>query len=81
MAETSLSNASAEQDPIEATLVFHEQADGRKVARLPGGKVVLVDLNQMDRVRDGDAWFVKLRHLEEHRDTLARVARGMEPIP
>jgi uncharacterized LabA/DUF88 family protein len=54
-------------DPPDATLVFHEQADGRKVARLPGGKVVLVDLNQVDRVRDGDAWFVRLRH----RDTFA----------
>jgi uncharacterized LabA/DUF88 family protein len=55
------------QDPPDATLVFREQIDGRKVARLPGGKVVLVDLNQADRVRDGEAWFVRLRH----RDTFA----------
>jgi uncharacterized LabA/DUF88 family protein len=64
---TSPPNPPAEQDPIEATLVFHEQADGRKVSRLPGGKVVLVELSQMDRVRDGEPWFVKLRH----RDTFA----------
>lgn len=51
-------------DPLDATLVFHEQADGRKVSRLPGGKVVLIDLAQMDRVRDGEAWFVRLRHKE-----------------
>jgi hypothetical protein len=51
-------------DPSDATLVFREQTDGRKVARLPGGKVVLVDLNQVDRVRDGEAWFVRLRHRE-----------------
>lgn len=54
----------AEQDPIDATLIFHEQADGRKVARLPGGKVVLIDLKSADRVRDGEAWFVRLRHNE-----------------
>lgn len=53
--------APAEQDPLEATLVFHEQADGRKIARLPGGKVLLVDL---------------IFYLEEHRDTLARADRG-----
>lgn len=45
--------------------MFHEQTDGRKVARLPGGKVVLVDLQQqVDRVREGEAWFVRLRHRE-----------------
>lgn len=75
---TPMPAASAEQDPLEATLVFHEQADGRKVARLPGGKVVLVDLNQMDRVRDGDAWFVKLRHRETFAiaDPVERVTRA-----
>jgi uncharacterized LabA/DUF88 family protein len=51
-------------EPQDATLVFHEQADGRKVARLPGGKVVLVDLKNVDRVGDGEAWYVKLRHRE-----------------
>lgn len=56
--------AATPHDPPDATLVFHEQADGRKVARLSGGKVVLVDLNQIDRVRDGEAWFVRLRHRE-----------------
>lgn len=53
-----------EQDPAEATLVFREQADGRKVARLPGGKVVLIDLAVLDKVKDGEAWFVRLRHRE-----------------
>jgi uncharacterized LabA/DUF88 family protein len=51
-------------DPPDATLIFHEQADGRKVARLPGGKVVLIDLNELDLVRDGEPWYVKLRHKE-----------------
>lgn len=54
----------SDQDPSEATLVFHEQADGRKVGRLPGGKVVLIDLKVVDRVSDGEAWFVRLRHKE-----------------
>ena len=67
--------AAAEQDPLDATLVFHEQADGRKVSRLPGGKVVLVDLTQADRVREGDAWYVKLRH----RDTFA-IADPVEKV-
>lgn len=53
-----------DDDPQDATLVFHEQADGRKVSRLPGGKVVLVDFSAMDRVGDGEAWYVKLRHRE-----------------
>lgn len=56
--------ADTERDPPDATLVFHEQADGRKVARLPGGKVVLIDFAALDRVGDGEAWFVKLRHRE-----------------
>lgn len=51
-------------DPLDATLVFHEQSDGRKIGRLPGGKVVLVDQNHVARVRDGEAWFVRLRHRE-----------------
>jgi uncharacterized LabA/DUF88 family protein len=75
MANHSVASSSDEQDPLEATLVFHEQADGRKVARLPGGKIVLVDLRQIERVRDGDAWFVKLRH----RDTFA-IADPVEKV-
>ena len=67
--------AANENDPLEATLVFHEQADGRKVARLPGGKVVLLNLNSLDRVRDGEAWFVKL----SHRDTFS-VADPVERV-
>src|SRR5260221_11405497 len=46
------------------SLTFHEQADGRKVARLPGGKVVLLDIHQVDRVADGERWHVRLRHKE-----------------
>lgn len=53
-----------EDEPIEATLVFREQADGRKVARLPGGKVVLVALADLERVKDGERWHVRLRHRE-----------------
>src|SRR5918996_1641336 len=56
--------SSAASDPLEAELIFHEQADGRKVSRLPGGKGGLIDLAQIDRVKDGEAWFVKLRHRE-----------------
>lgn len=63
MADPTLPGAS-DQDPADATLVFHEQADGRKVSRLPGGKVVLIDVQALDRVRDGEAWYVKLRHKE-----------------
>jgi hypothetical protein len=55
----------AETDPLDATLIFHEQADGRNVARLPGGKVVLIDLAQTDRVKEGEAWLVRLRHKGE----------------
>jgi hypothetical protein len=36
--------SAAGDEPDEAVLTFHEQADGRKVARRPGGKVVLVDM-------------------------------------
>ena len=53
-----------DDEPVEAVLTFHEQADGRKVARLPGGKVVLLDLHQMHRVADGERWSVRLRHKE-----------------
>ena len=53
-----------DDEPMEATLVFREQADGRKVARLPGGKVVLVRREDIDRVRDGESWNVKLLHRE-----------------
>jgi uncharacterized LabA/DUF88 family protein len=67
--------ATTDRDPADATLIFHEQADGRKVSRLPGGKIVLVDLATADRVRDGDAWFVRLRH----RDTFA-IADPVEKV-
>lgn len=70
--------AVAPDDPADATLVFHEQADGRKVSRLPGGKVVLIDLKQLDRVGDGEAWFVRLRHRETFAiaDPVERVTRA-----
>lgn len=56
-----------DDEPLEADLVFREQADGRKVARLPGGKVVLLDINQLDAIADGEKWHVRLRH----KDTFA----------
>lgn len=52
----------ATEEPPDATLIFHEQSDGRKVGRLPGGKVVLIDLKSLERVGDGEVWYVKLRH-------------------
>ncbi len=44
----------------EAELVFREQADGRKVSRLPNGKIVLIELQELDRVKDGERWKVEL---------------------
>lgn len=67
MAESPQPTSHSPDAPSDATLVFHEQADRRKAARLHGGKVVLVDHAQMDRVKDGEAWHVRLRH----RDTFA----------
>ncbi len=52
------------EEILEAELTFREQADGRKVARLPGGKVVLVNLDDLDKVGDGERWRVRLRHRE-----------------
>lgn len=65
-------------EPPEATLVFREQADGRKVARLMGGKVVLLNLADIERVRDGECWRVKLRHREAFAiaDPLEKVEGG-----
>src|SRR5688572_9262293 len=54
-------------EPFEATLTFREQTDGRKVGRLPGGKVVLIQLQYLDTVHDGERWRVRL----SHRDTFA----------
>lgn len=50
----------------EWELVFHEQEDGRRVSRLPSGKVVLVDLSERDRVQDGDQWQVRVMHKEAY---------------
>jgi uncharacterized LabA/DUF88 family protein len=58
--------AVGDEGPAEATLQFHEQADGRKVARLGGGKVVLVHWDDVARVRDGEWWNVKLEHRETY---------------
>lgn len=66
----------ATEDIDEASLVFYEQDDGRKVSRLPNGKVVLVDLDSLDNVQDGDRWFVRL----EHRETFA-IAHPVEKLP
>lgn len=40
----------------EATLTFREQGDGRKVSRLPSGKVVLVHLDYLSQVKGGERW-------------------------
>jgi uncharacterized LabA/DUF88 family protein len=53
-------------EPLEETLLFHEQGDGRKVARLPGGKVVLVRREDLDRVREGERWRVRLLHRDTY---------------
>ena len=58
--------ARPDDDPDEATLLFHEQADGRKVSRLPGGKVVLLHWDDIDRVHNGEWWNVKLTHRETY---------------
>jgi uncharacterized LabA/DUF88 family protein len=51
-----------ESEPAEATLSFHEQADGRKVARLFGGKVVLLRWEDIDKVKPGESWRVSLAY-------------------
>lgn len=48
----------------QATLLFRQQSDGRKVARLPSGKVVLVELESLAKVGDNEWWLVRLRHKE-----------------
>lgn len=70
-------------EPETATLQFREQSDGRKVSRLSGGKVVLVDLVDLDRVRDGEWWNVKLRHRETFAvaTPIEKVAAPAVPAP
>jgi len=46
----------------QQTLTFREQDDGRKVARLPSGKVVLVHYDHIPAVGDGETWLVRLEH-------------------
>jgi uncharacterized LabA/DUF88 family protein len=48
----------------QQTLTFREQMDGRKVSRLPTGKVVLVDLSSREKIKDGETWLVRLEHRE-----------------
>ncbi len=50
----------------EWELVFTEQDDGRRVSRLPSGKVVLVDLAERDRVQAGEQWLVRVMHHEAY---------------
>jgi uncharacterized LabA/DUF88 family protein len=76
MANDEKSPAGTAHEPAEAVLVFREQADGRKVSRLPDGKVVLVDLAHLERVGDGTRWRVSLRH----RETFA-IATPLDPAP
>ncbi len=51
-----------DQPDEQVLLTFREQADGRKVSRLPSGKVVLVDLDQRKLVKDGERWLVRIEH-------------------
>ena len=46
----------------QATFTFHEQADGRKVARLPSGKIVLIHYDSVSKVKNGEQWLVQLEH-------------------
>lgn len=57
-----------------ATLQFRLQEDGRRVSRLPSGKVVLVALGHVERVKDGEWWEVEI----EERETFA-IAHLLKP--
>lgn len=48
----------------QVELVFREQADGRKVARLPSGKIALVHYDGLEEVENGERWLVNLVHRE-----------------
>ncbi|MHB8585954.1 MAG: LabA-like NYN domain-containing protein [Thermoplasmatota archaeon] len=61
-----------------AVLQFRLQEDGRRVARLPSGKVVLVSLREVDRVEDGDWWHVRL---EDHTTYAVAHLLGKEAQP
>lgn len=58
----------------EADLLFRIQGD-RRVAFLPHGKTVLVDVREKDKVGHGERWRVRL----DHRPTVA-IARPVERI-
>jgi len=59
----------------QVSLTFREQMDGRKVCRLPTGKVALVHYNYLDKVKDGETWLVQLEH-----QPLYAVAHPLERI-
>lgn len=65
-----------EEQTEDVTLVFREQSDGRKVSRLPSGKVVLVDLNQREKIKDGERWLVRITHKD-----LFAIASPLDKIP
>lgn len=44
--------------------MFREQEDGRKVSRLASGKVVLVSLDHLDTIQEGERWRVRVLHRE-----------------
>jgi hypothetical protein len=51
----------------------------RKVARLPGGKVVLLDIHQLNRVVAGERWIVRLGHKETF-DIAEPIDLAREPV-
>lgn len=59
----------------QTELLFRQQPDGRKVSRLPGGKVVLISLDDVEKVQDGERWIVSL----DHRQSFA-IARPLEKV-
>src|SRR5690349_20946139 len=65
----------------QATLTFHEQADGRKVTRLPTGKIVLIHYDYVAKVKDGEQWLVQLDHhpLYAVATPVERIAKAPEP--
>lgn len=54
--------APADAGVDQQALTFREQSDGRKVCRLPTGKIALVHYNYLDKVKDGETWLVQLEH-------------------
>jgi uncharacterized LabA/DUF88 family protein len=67
----------------QVTLTFHQQADGRKVSRLPSGKVVLVHFHGLEKVKNGETWLVQLEHqpLYAVAHPLELIRKGAPPAP